>query len=248
MRTDSDGALTPVVAAQPARVLMISRPAISERSPSPPAPVLRRLGRVEYEPVWRAMQDFTDRRDESTPDEIWVLQHPPVFTLGQAGRPEHLLAPGEIPVIQVDRGGQVTFHGPGQAVVYPLVDLRRLGIGVRDMVERLELAVIDVLAHYGIKGAARRDAPGVYVEGAKIAALGLRVRRGCSFHGLAFNIDMNLEPFERINPCGYEGLKVTQLNDLVHVDPGEVEARLLQRLMVALGYNDAFVEGPSNLP
>ena len=227
---------------------MISRPAISERSPSPPAPVLRRLGRVKYEPVWRAMQDFTDRRDESTPDEIWVLQHPAVFTLGQAGRPEHLLAPGEIPVIQVDRGGQVTFHGPGQAVVYPLVDLRRLGIGVRDMVERLEQAVIDVLAHYGIEGAARRDAPGVYVEGAKIAALGLRVRRGCSFHGLAFNIDMNLEPFERINPCGYEGLKVTQLNDLVNVDPGEVEARLLQRLMVALGYNDAFVEGPSNLP
>ena len=227
---------------------MISRPAISERSPSPPAPVLRRLGRVEYEPVWRAMQDFTDRRDESTPDEIWMLQHPPVFTLGQAGRPEHLLAPAEIPVIQVDRGGQVTFHGPGQAVVYPLVDLRRLGIGVRDMVERLEQAVIDVLAHYGIEGAARRDAPGVYVEGAKIAALGLRVRRGCSFHGLAFNIDMNLEPFERINPCGYEGLKVTQLNDLVNVAPGEVEARLLQRLMVALGYNDAFVEGPSNLP
>jgi len=194
------------------------------------------------------MQDFTDRRDESTPDEIWVLQHPAVFTLGQAGRPEHLLAPGEIPVIQVDRGGQVTFHGPGQAVVYPLVDLRRLGIGVRDMVERLEQAVIDVLAYYGIEGAARRDAPGVYVEGAKIAALGLRVRRGCSFHGLAFNIDMNLEPFERINPCGYEGLKVTQLNDLVNVDPGEVEALLLQRLMVALGYNDAFVEGPSNLP
>ena len=248
MRTDSDGALTPVVATQPPRVLMISRPAISERSPSPPAPVLRRLGRVKYEPVWRAMQDFTDRRDESTPDEIWVLQHPAVFTLGQAGRPEHLLAPGEIPVIQVDRGGQVTFHGPGQAVVYPLVDLRRLGIGVRDMVERLEQAVIDVLAYYGIEGAARRDAPGVYVEGAKIAALGLRVRRGCSFHGLAFNIDMNLEPFERINPCGYEGLKVTQLNDLVNVDPGEVEARLLQRLMVALGYNDAFVEGPSNLP
>lgn len=227
---------------------MISRPAISERSPSPPAPVLRRLGRVKYEPVWRAMQDFTDRRDESTPDEIWVLQHPAVFTLGQAGRPEHLLAPGEIPVIQVDRGGQVTFHGPGQAVVYPLVDLRRLGIGVRDMVERLEQAVIDVLAYYGIEGAARRDAPGVYVEGAKIAALGLRVRRGCSFHGLAFNIDMNLEPFERINPCGYEGLKVTQLNDLVNVAPGEVEALLLQRLMVALGYNDAFVEGPSNLP
>ena len=227
---------------------MISRPAISDLSPSLPAPVLRRLGRVEYEPVWRAMQDFTDRRDESTPDEIWVLQHPPVFTLGQAGRPEHLLAPAEIPVIQVDRGGQVTFHGPGQAVVYPLVDLRRLGIGVRDMVERLEQAVIDVLAHYGIEGAARRDAPGVYVEGAKIAALGLRVRRGCSFHGLAFNIDMNLEPFERINPCGYEGLKVTQLNDLVNVAPGEVEARLLQRLMVALGYNDAFVEGPSNLP
>lgn len=175
---------------------------------------LRRLGRQPYEPVWRAMQRFTDARDEDTPDELWVVEHEPVFTLGQAGRPEHVLAPGDIPVLHVDRGGQVTYHGPGQIVVYPLLDLRRLKIGVRDYVCRIEQAVIDTLLEWNILGARREGAPGVYVGGAKIAALGIRVRHGRSFHGLAFNIDMDLEPFARINPCGYAGLRVTSMLDL----------------------------------
>ena len=175
---------------------------------------LRRLGRQPYEPVWRAMQRFTDARGEDTPDELWVVEHEPVFTLGQAGRPEHVLAPGDIPVLHVDRGGQVTYHGPGQIVVYPLLDLRRLKIGVRDYVCRIEQAVIDTLLEWNILGARREGAPGVYVGGAKIAALGIRVRHGRSFHGLAFNIDMDLEPFARINPCGYAGLRVTSMLDL----------------------------------
>ncbi len=175
---------------------------------------LRRLGRQPYEPVWRAMQRFTDARDEDTPDELWVVEHEPVFTLGQAGRPEHVLAPGDIPVLHVDRGGQVTYHGPGQIVVYPLLDLRRLKIGVRDYVCRIEQAVIDTLLEWNILGARREGAPGVYVGEAKVAALGIRVRHGRSFHGLAFNIDMDLEPFARINPCGYAGLRVTSMLDL----------------------------------
>lgn len=176
--------------------------------------VVRDLGRRPYEPVWRAMQRFTDARDDTTPDELWLVEHDPVFTLGQAGRPEHVLAPGDIPVLHVDRGGQVTYHGPGQIVAYPLLDLRRLKIGVREYVRRIEQAVIDTLAEWNI-GAARRDgAPGVYVNDAKVAALGIRVRRGCCFHGLAFNIAMDLEPFARINPCGYAGLRVTSMLDL----------------------------------
>ncbi len=176
--------------------------------------VVRDLGRLPYEPVWRAMQRFTDARDDTTPDELWLVEHDPVFTLGQAGKPEHVLAPGDIPVLHVDRGGQVTYHGPGQIVAYPLLDLRRLKIGVREYVRRIEQAVIDTLAEWNI-GAARRDgAPGVYVNGAKVAALGIRVRRGCCFHGLAFNIAMDLEPFARINPCGYAGLRVTSMLDL----------------------------------
>lgn len=175
---------------------------------------VRQLGPSDYEPTWRAMQVFTDRRGEDTDDELWLLSHPPVYTLGQAGRTEHLLAPGEIPVIQVDRGGQVTYHGPGQLVVYVLLDLRRAGLGVRQLVTLLESSVIDLLARYGIGAAARPDAPGVYVGGAKVASLGLRVRRGRSFHGLALNVDMDLAPFARINPCGYAGLAVTQLADL----------------------------------
>ncbi len=182
---------------------------------SPPRPwSVRDLGRCAYEPVWRAMQAFTDARDEATQDELWVVEHDPVFTLGQAGRPEHVLAPGDIPVLHVDRGGQVTYHGPGQIVAYPLVDLRRIRLGVRDLVERIEQAVIDVLADWNIDGARRDGAPGVYVAGAKIAALGLRVRRGCTFHGLAFNVAMDLSPFHRINPCGYAGLQVTSVLDL----------------------------------
>jgi lipoyl(octanoyl) transferase len=174
---------------------------------------IRLLGRQPYEPVWRAMQHLTDTRNAETIDELWVLEHDPVFTLGQAGKWEHVLLPGDIPVLPVDRGGQVTYHGPGQIVAYPLFDLRRLGIGVRELVHRIEQAIIDTLARYRIEAVRRQGAPGVYVGDAKIAALGLRVRRGCSFHGLAFNVAMDLEPFARINPCGYQGLAVTQVLD-----------------------------------
>ncbi|HVH35219.1 MAG TPA: lipoyl(octanoyl) transferase LipB [Tahibacter sp.] len=184
---------------------------MSERLPV----LVRELpGLWPYEPVWRAMQAFTDARTADTTDEFWLLQHEPVFTLGQAGKTEHVLAPGDIPVIPVDRGGQVTYHGPGQIMAYVLVDLRRCGIGVRELVQRIEQAVIATLEHWNIAAERREGAPGVYVAGAKVAALGLRVRRGCSFHGLAFNAAMDLEPFHRINPCGYKGLAVTQVLDL----------------------------------
>ena len=176
--------------------------------------LVRDLGRQPYEPVWRAMQRFTDARDEATPDELWLVEHEPVFTLGQAGKPEHVLAAGAIPVVHVDRGGQVTYHGPGQIVAYPLLDLKRIRVGVREYVERIEQAVIDTLADWNIAAGRREGAPGVYVNGAKVAALGIRVRRGCTFHGLAFNIAMDLEPFHRINPCGYAGLAVTSMLDL----------------------------------
>ena len=175
---------------------------------------VRELGRQPYEPVWRAMQRFTDVRDESTTDELWVVEHDPVFTLGQAGKPEHVLAAGDIPVIHVDRGGQVTYHGPGQIVVYPLLDLKRRKVGVREYVHRIEQALIDTLGEWNIQAERRDGAPGVYVADAKVAALGIRVRRGCTFHGLAFNIGMDLEPFHRINPCGYQGLLVTSMGDL----------------------------------
>jgi lipoyl(octanoyl) transferase len=176
--------------------------------------LVRDLGRQPYEPIWRGMQAFTDARDEHTPDELWLVEHDPVFTLGQAGKWEHVLLPGDIPVVPVDRGGQVTYHGPGQLVAYPLIDLRRAKIGVRELVDRIEQSIIDVLAEWNITGERRDGAPGVYVADAKIAALGLRVRRGCSFHGLAFNIAMDLEPFHRINPCGFQGLRVTAMADL----------------------------------
>jgi len=194
--------------------------AVSACAPATLTPVatqgatVRQLGRQPYAPVWRAMQRFTDARDDTTTDELWVVEHDPVFTLGQAGKDEHVLAPGDIPVLHVDRGGQVTYHGPGQIVVYPLLDLRRLGIGVREYVCRIEQAIIDTLLEWNIIGLRREGAPGVYVGDAKIAALGIRVRRGCTFHGLAFNVDMNLEPFQRINPCGYQGLQVTSVLDL----------------------------------
>ncbi|WP_448121068.1 lipoyl(octanoyl) transferase LipB [Xanthomonas arboricola] len=192
--------------------------AVAVQAAESPVPVLpaqlRDLGRQAYAPVWRAMQRFTDARDEATADEVWVVEHAPVFTLGQAGKPEHVLAPGEIPVLQVDRGGQVTYHGPGQLVVYPLLDLRRLKIGVRDYVCKIEQALIDTLDEWNIVAERREGAPGVYVGGAKIAALGIRVRRGCTFHGLSFNVAMDLEPFHRINPCGYQGLQVTSVLDL----------------------------------
>jgi lipoyl(octanoyl) transferase len=175
---------------------------------------IRRLGRQPYEATWKAMSAFTDNRTADTPDELWLLEHDPVFTQGQAGKAEHVLAPGDIPVVQVDRGGQVTYHGPGQIVGYPLIDLRRVGVGVRELVHRIEQALIDTLAHWNIVAERVEGAPGVYVAGAKVAALGLRVRRGCSFHGLAFNVAMDLEPYHRINPCGYKGLAVTQVLDL----------------------------------
>jgi len=177
--------------------------------------VLRELGQVEYLPTLEAMRSFTDTRDPATPDELWLLQHPPVFTQGQAGRSEHLLAPGDIPVVQVDRGGQVTYHGPGQWVVYYLVDLKRRGLGVRALVDRIERSVVRLLQEYGLEAAADPAAPGVYVAGAKIASLGLRVRRGSSYHGLALNVEMDLEPFQRINPCGFEGLQVTSMARLL---------------------------------
>ena len=184
-------------------------------SPASPLPLhIRRLGRQPYEKTWHAMQEFTDARGPDTPDELWLLEHDPVFTLGQAGKLEHVLAAGDIPVLPVDRGGQVTYHGPGQIVGYPLIDLRRAGVGVRELVHRIEQALIDTLAHWHVHAVRHPGAPGVYVGEAKVAALGLRVRRGCSFHGLAFNVAMDLEPFQRINPCGYKGLAVTQLLDL----------------------------------
>jgi len=176
--------------------------------------IFRWLGRVDYAPTWRAMQSFTAARDAATPDEVWFLEHAPVFTQGLNGRPEHLRATGDIPVIGIDRGGQVTYHGPGQLVVYALVDLRRLRIGVRQLVVGLEDAVIGLAAAHGIVASGRRDAPGVYVEGCKLASLGLRIRHSCSYHGLALNVDMDLEPFARINPCGMAGLEMTQLATL----------------------------------
>lgn len=198
---------------------------------------VRRLGLVDYEPTLAAMREFTDARGPDTPDELWLLEHPRVFTQGQAGKAEHVLAPGDIPVIQVDRGGQVTYHGPGQWVVYLLVDLRRRSLGVRDLVDLIEHSIIELLARYGVAATGRPGAPGVYVDEQKIASLGLRVRRGCSYHGLALNVDMDLEPFRRINPCGYEGLEVTSLRRQlpgVGLDMDEVGERLLEILAARL--------------
>ena len=200
---------------------------------------LRELGQLDYERTWLAMQRFTDERKlvPDTQDEVWLVQHPPVFTQGQAGKAEHLLLPGDIPVVKSDRGGQVTYHGPGQLVAYLMLDVRRLGYGVRELVTRMEQCLIDLLASYGVSAAAKADAPGVYVDGAKIASLGLRIRNGCSFHGLALNVDMDLEPFRRINPCGYAGLAMTQLRD--HAGPiefAEVGARLRSQLVKHLDY------------
>ncbi len=189
--------------------------------------MVRALGRRDYIAVWKAMQAFTENRAADSGDELWLVEHPPVYTLGLNGKPEHVLDPGAIPVVAVDRGGQVTYHGPGQIVAYALLDLRRLGLGPRQLVMALEQAVIDLLAEYGVVAVGRREAPGVYVNGAKIAAVGLRVRRGCCYHGLSFNVAMDLEPFSRINPCGYPGMAVTQLADLAVVEEKEVLARRL---------------------
>ena len=199
-------------------------------------PNLRWLGRAEYEPTWRAMQSFTDERGPQTRDEIWFLEHPPVFTLGMNAAREHVLAPGDIPLVQIDRGGQVTYHGPGQLVVYPLLDVRRRGLGVRQLVMALENGIIDLLASRNIEAVGRRDAPGIYVEGRKVASIGLRIRRGCSYHGLAFNVAMDLEPFRRINPCGYRGLEVTDLRTLgVSLELRNAAELLAPYLLGALG-------------
>ena len=183
---------------------------------------------VEYEPTWRAMQRFTDERGAGTQDEIWFLEHPPVFTLGMNAGRDHVLAPGEIPVVRIDRGGQVTYHGPGQLVVYPLVDLRRAGLGVRDIVTALERSVIDYAAELGVSAECRKSAPGVYVDGRKLASVGIRVRRGASYHGVALNVSVDLEPFHRINPCGYTGLEMTRLADLSSVDSVSTAAEALK--------------------
>jgi len=184
------------------------------------------------------MTDFTNQRTPETTDQLWLVEHPPVFTQGQAGKAEHLLFPGDIPVVQSDRGGQVTYHGPGQLVAYPLLDLRRLKIGVRELVTSIEQTIVATLAHYGIESAAKPDAPGVYVKGDKIASLGLRVRRGCSFHGLALNVAMDLAPFQRINPCGYQGLAMTQMKDLLPNPPllADVQTQLVAEFARKLGY------------
>ncbi|MDH3832096.1 MAG: lipoyl(octanoyl) transferase LipB, partial [Gammaproteobacteria bacterium] len=198
---------------------------------------IRHLGLCEYEPVWRDMQAFTQQRTVQAADELWLLQHQSVYTLGMNGKREHLLMPGDIPVVEIDRGGQVTYHGPGQMVAYTLFDLKRLNIGIRALVEALESSVIDWLGAQGVVAAARRDAPGVYVEGAKVAALGLRVKRGCSYHGLALNVDTDLEPFAGINPCGYEGMAVTRTRDLgIEQGVEEVAAQWLPYLVERLGY------------
>lgn len=211
---------------------------------------VRRLGQVDYQACWQAMQDFTEARDENTPDELWLLQHSRVFTQGRAGRAEHLLAPGDIPVVQVDRGGQVTYHGPGQIVGYVLVDLRRRGLSVRALVEAIEQSIVDTVASQGVRARPRPDAPGVYLDnGAKLAQLGLRVRRGCSFHGLSLNVDMDLEPFQRINPCGHAGLAVTDLRRVTgrEQEIAALEERLADEFSRQLRYT-GWHEVSSHLP
>ena len=202
-----------------------------------PALIVRHLGLCEYLPVWRAMQAFTDARSSKTPDELWVLQHYPVFTQGLNGKPEHVLAAGDIPVIKIDRGGQVTYHGPGQLVVYCLFDLRRKQLGIRELVTLLENSVIKLLAEHGINAYSDRAAPGVYVAGRKLASLGLRVRRGCSYHGLSLNIDMDLSPFQRINPCGYQGLEMAQVKEFSrNVTVRNITDRICHIMIYAGGY------------
>ncbi|CBL44021.1 Lipoate-protein ligase B [gamma proteobacterium HdN1] len=211
--------------------------------------IIRHLGLRDYEEIWHAMQTFTDTRGEHATDELWCVQHPPVFTQGQAGKAEHLLATGDIPVIAVDRGGQVTYHGPGQIVIYPLLDLRRMQIGVRELVTRIEHAIVDTLQEIGVSAYPREDAPGVYVQHTqtqreyKIASLGLRIRKGCSFHGLALNVDMDLEPFHRINPCGFIGLEMAQVRDFQPTaDLSALESTLCKHLCHRFGYRHTLDE------
>ncbi|GAB7219468.1 lipoyl(octanoyl) transferase LipB [Vibrio comitans] len=200
---------------------------------------IHHLGRQDYEPIWQRMHRFTDERDENTVDQVWIVEHNPVFTQGQAGKEEHLLNTGDIPVVKSDRGGQVTYHGPGQMVVYFLLNLRRRGLGVRELVTHIENTVVQTLAKLGIESAARPDAPGVYVDGKKICSLGLRIRKGCSFHGLALNIDMDLSPFLRINPCGYAGMEMVQVADFTTDDQrANIQGILVKELSALLDYTD----------
>ncbi|MEP1214692.1 MAG: lipoyl(octanoyl) transferase LipB [Marinobacter sp.] len=212
--------------------------------------IVRALGEQPYLETWEAMKSFTAGRDASTPDEIWLLEHPRVYTQGQAGKAEHILAPGDIPVIQVDRGGQVTYHGPGQLVVYLMIDLTRHKLGVRALVDVIERSIVRTLAEFGIAASPRPDAPGVYVDEAKIASLGLRVKRGCSFHGLALNVSMDMEPFRRINPCGYAGLSMCQVSDFAPgVDISDVTIALSGELATGLAHdNIRRVAGWSSVP
>ena len=198
---------------------------------STPALTVRLLGLQDYETVWHAMAAYTDSRDASSADELWLVQHPPVFTQGQAGKAEHVLMPGDIPVVQVDRGGQVTHHAPGQLVGYPLIDLRRRGLGVRDLVTLTENTIVDTLAEIAIEGYPKPDAPGVYVADSKVASLGFRIRKGCSYHGLSLNVDMDLSGFARINPCGYQGLQMVQTKDLSD-DPRAASVAELESLII----------------
>ncbi|EGQ8219858.1 lipoyl(octanoyl) transferase LipB [Vibrio parahaemolyticus] len=210
--------------------------------------VVKRLGRQDYEPVWKAMHEFTNQRTEETPDEVWLVEHNPVFTQGQAGKAEHLINTGDIPVVQSDRGGQVTYHGPGQLVAYFLINLRRKKLGVRDLVTTIENLVINTLKAYNIDSAARPDAPGVYVDGKKICSLGLRIRKGCSFHGLALNVNMDLTPFLRINPCGYAGMEMVQVSQFNGPSDVEtVEKQLIEELVTLLDYErvEFSTEAPS---
>ena len=210
--------------------------------------IVKKLGRQDYEPVWKAMHKFTDERTDEDVDQIWLVEHNPVFTQGQAGKAEHVLNAGDIPVIQSDRGGQVTYHGPGQLVAYFLINIRRKKFGVRDLVTHIENLVINTLKAYNIDSTARPDAPGVYVDGKKICSLGLRIRRGCSFHGLALNVDMDLSPFQRINPCGYQGMEMAQVSRLGGPTELEnVEQQLIQELVELLGYDQVDIQATSNI-
>ncbi|WP_017092178.1 lipoyl(octanoyl) transferase LipB [Vibrio splendidus] len=210
--------------------------------------IVKKLGRQDYEPVWKAMHKFTDERTEEDVDQVWLVEHNPVFTQGQAGKAEHVLNAGDIPVIQSDRGGQVTYHGPGQLVAYFLINIRRKKFGVRDLVTHIENLVINTLKAYNINSTARPDAPGVYVDSKKICSLGLRIRRGCSFHGLALNVDMDLSPFLRINPCGYQGMEMAQVSQLGGPSELEsVEQQLIQELVELLGYDQVDIQATSNI-
>lgn len=217
----------------PAKASCKSSKASTERRPL----VVRNLPESPYQTIWEQMRDFTNNRTKDTPDELWLLQHPPVLTQGQAGKPEHLLIPTDIPVVQTDRGGQITYHGPGQLVAYILVDLKRRDLSIRCLVHALENVMINVVAEYGVTAERKDGAPGIYIDGAKIGSIGLRVRRGCTYHGIAFNIDMDLTPFSTINPCGFNQLKVVQLKDFAaDVSLGKVQQQFAQAFCAELGY------------